>query len=242
MADSTTALYGPVTNKDTTLDTAHVNQWFSNMPVGNSPDYVVHFNDFLLAKDYAATDWVVTTTEAGTGDATEALAADEACGALVLTNDDADNDLDALQATEENYRLTSGKKLWFETRVKVSDADEEDLFIGLAITDTTVLDATDKVGFRIEDGSASILCETTKNSATTQTDSQVDAADATYVKLGFYWDGSSKTRFYVNRELVATHTTNNPDDENLCLTVHHQNGAAAAKVCTIDYFYVCQER
>ena len=45
---------------------------------------------------YTAADWVITTTEAGSGAATEALAAGDG-GLLVITNDDADNDADFLQ-------------------------------------------------------------------------------------------------------------------------------------------------
>ena len=42
---------------------------------------------------YNATDFTITTTEAGSGSATEALA-DEDGGVLVITNDDADTDRD----------------------------------------------------------------------------------------------------------------------------------------------------
>lgn len=217
-------------------------EWFSKLPVASGPDYAVYFNDFLVAQDYAATDWIVTTTEAGAGDATEAIAADERSGALLLTNDAADNDLDALQSAEEFTSLTVGKRLWFETKLKISDATQSDLFVGLAITDTTVLDTSDRVGFQKDDGDANIDVLTEKNGTETNTDSGVDIVADTYVTLGFYWDGVNKVKFFVNRSLVASHTTNVPDDENLALTIHIQNGEAVAKTCTVDYFYVCQER
>ncbi len=230
---------GPVLNR--VLENGS-REWFSNLPVSSGPDYVVYFNDFLVAQDYAAADWVITTTEAGAGSATEALAADELNGALLLTNDAADDDLDSLQLTEENYKLTSGKRLWYETKCKVSDADQCDLFMGLSITDTTPLDSSDRVGFRITDGSASIVCKNAKDSTETSTASGSSASDDTYVTLGFYWDGVSKIKYFVNRALAATHTTNVPDDENLCVTMHIQNGEAVAKTLTVDYLYVCQER
>lgn len=218
-------------------------EWFSKLPIGQEPDYISYFNDFLVAQDYAAGDWVITTTEGGAGDATEALAADEIGGALLITNDDADNDSDELQHTEEVWKLASGKRVWFETRVKVSDATQSDLFVGLSITDTTVIDGvTDSVGFRKDDGDANIDVVSEKDSTETLTDSGVDLADNTYVKLGFYWDGQDSVEFFVNRAKVATHTTNNPDDENLCVTLALQNGEAAAKTMTVDYIYVCQER
>lgn len=230
---------GPFTN--TTLSRG-TREWYSGLPQASDPDWSTYFNDFLVAQDYDATDWAINTTEAGSGNASEAIAADERCGALLLTNDDANDDLDALQSAEEFVSLTAGKPVWFETRLKVSDADQMDLLVGLAITDSTVLDASDRVGFRLTDESASLACFTTKDSTTTTTSAVATLADATYVVLGFHYDGAGKVKFFVNRALVATHTTNIPDDENLALTIHIQNGEAAAKTCTVDYFFVTQKR
>lgn len=229
---------GPVKN---TILSRGLREWFSDLPLTPGPDYSVYFNDFLVAADYAATDWVVTTTEAGSGSATEALAADERCGALLLTNDNADNDLDALQSAEEFVSCPAGKQVWFETKMKISDATESDFFVGLSITDTTALASTDQVGFLKADGSTAVAAVSVKNSTATTT-SGVHTMTTGYVTLGFHWDGVSKTKFYVNRSLVASHTANNPDDEDLAITIHIQNGEAVAKTCTIDYFYVCQER
>jgi hypothetical protein len=217
-------------------------QFFNDAPIGLELDVCEYFNDFLVAQDYAAGDWVVTTTEAGGGDATEAIAADEDCGALVLTNDGNDNDSDQLQSAEEFMRLTAGKQTWFEARVKVSDADDVDMFVGLGITDTTPLDTSDRVGFQILEGDASIKCITEKNTTETNTDSGSDAADATYVKLGFHYDGSAAVRFFINRSLCATHTTNIPDDEQLAITLLIVNGAVGNDTLTIDYIYCAQER
>jgi len=230
---------GPIKNK---VKRDGERAWYGDLPVGEEPDLCVLFNDFLLAQDYDANDWVITTTEAGAGNASEALAADEACGALVITNDDANDDVDSLQMTEENWRLASGKQMWMNMRIKVADADEADMFIGLAITDTTPRDATDKIGFLLADGSAALSCVSTKDSSSTTTSSIVTLADATYVKLALHWDGASKVEWFVNGAKVATHSSNIPNDENLCVTLNIQNGAAAANSLTVDYIYVAQER
>jgi len=231
---------GPQKNREVGDENAR--SWFSNLPVQPGPDYAIYFNDFLNTADYAAGDWTITTTEAGSGNATEAIASDERHGALLITNDDADNDLDSLQLNEETFKLEAGEKLWYETRVKINDVDQVDVFLGLCITDTTPLDTSDRVGFGITDGNASINCISEKNTTETSTDSGSDAADAAYVTLGFYWDGISKVRYYVDRSLKASHTTNVPDDENLAVTMHFQNGEAAAQTLTVDYIYVCAER
>jgi hypothetical protein len=239
-----TRFKGPVKNKDMADvgSNTDARRWFSNLPIGQDPDYITYMNDFLVEQDYAAADWVITTTEAGAGNATEALAGDELNGALLITNDDADNDLDSLQHTQEVWKMASGKRLWFKTRVKINDADQVDEFIGLCVTDTTPLVATDRAGFGIADGDASINVLSEKDSTETSTDSGVDAADATYVELAMYWDGISKLMYFIDGNLVATHTTNVPNDENLCITFHHQNGEAAAQTLHIDYVYVCMER
>lgn len=230
---------GPLLNAQKTNG---AREWYSKKPMDNDPDYPSYWNDFLTAQDYAASDWVVTTTEAGAGAATEALAADEKFGALLITNDDADNDLDSLQHTEETWTMEIGKRTWFETKLKVDDADLVDFFVGFGITDTAPLDTSDRAGFQIDTTNASILCKSEKNGTETSTDSGQDAADDTYVQLGMYWDGISKLEYYVNRSKVATHTTDIPDDENMTLTIHLQNGSAVARSCTIDYFYITQER
>lgn len=232
-------LHGPIKNK---VKKGGVRQWMSDLPIESNPDLCVYMNDFLATQDYAAADWTINTTEAGSGSATEAIAADEKYGALVITNDDANDDVDSLQMNEENWKLESGKQVWMEMRLKVLDVANADLFVGLAITDTTPRDASDKVGFLLADESAALSCLNTKDTTSTTTASIATLVADTYVKLGFHWDGKSKIEYFVNRALVATHSTNVPDDENLAVTLNIQNGAAAANVLTVDYIYVAQER
>lgn len=232
-----THFLGPVLGRETQ---SAERGWFSKLPIGFDPNYSIYFNDFIVAQDYAATDWVVTTTEVA-GTASEAIAADEKNGALLLTNGTADNDLDALQSLEEFAAMPVGKRLWFSSRMKISDATLSDFFIGLSVTDTTALASADQIGFLKAAASTSVAAVSVKNSTTTST-AGVHTADTNYATYSFYWDGISRAYFYIDGRLVATHASNNPDDENMALTVHIQNGEAAAKTMTIDYFYVCQER
>ena len=219
-------------------------EWFEGFPITSSPDYVVYFNDFTVAQDFAAADWVITTTEAGGGDASEALAGNEINGALLITNDANDNDLDSLQHTEDTWKLEVGKQLWYETRCKVSDGDTCDLLMGLAITDSTPLDTADRIGFEVlgdtSAGNIKVLAE--KNSLETNSDTQKDLADNTYVRLGFHFDGANTVTYYVDRIKTNTITTNIPDDVNLTITMHYQNADAIADTLTVDYLYVAKER
>jgi len=199
----------------------------------------VYFEDFDY---YNASDWTITTTEAGAGSATEALG-DEDGGTLVITNDDADNDADFFNKVGESFLFASGKKLWFEARFKVSDATQSDFVMGLQITDTTPLDVTDGVFFTKADGSTAASLVVEKNNTATTTASVATIADDTYVRLSYFYDGDANIYYYVDGVLQGSSvTTNLPDDEALTISFGIQNGEAAAKVMTIDYIVAAKER
>jgi len=147
------------------------------------------------------------------------------------------------QKKGESYRFASGKKLFFEARLKVSDATQSDLVVGLQITDTTPLDVTDGVFFIKADGSTSVSLLVEKNNTATTTSSVATMANDTFINLGFYYDGVSQIQYFVNGVLGgASVTTNLPDDEDLTVTFAIQNGEAVAKTMTVDYIFVAKER
>lgn len=211
----------------------------------------VFFDDFVR---FVAADWTITTTEAGAGSATEALG-DVAGGVLVVTNDSADNDNDFFNKVGESFLLASGKQTIFKARFKLSDATECDWVMGLQVTDTTPLAAggdgvTDGVFFQKDDGTTNIDLYCQKDTTTGQTSKAActtAAADDTFMSLGFVYDGKSTIRIYKDDsqvaalDLTATPTTYLPDTE-LTISFGVQNGAAAAKVMTIDYIFAAQER
>ena len=195
-----------------------------------------YFEDFDY---YTAGDWTVTETDAG---ATQALT-DGDGGLLLITNTAADNDLVSLQKKGESFRFESGKALFFEARFKVSDATQSDVVIGLQITDTTPLDVTDGVFFIKADGAATVNFLVEKNNTATTASSIATMANDTYIRLGFYYDGSSAVQYFVNGTYTGSSvTTNLPDDEDMTITIAIQNGEAAAKTMTVDYVYVAKER
>jgi hypothetical protein len=187
---------------------------------------------------YTAANWTVTETQAG---ATQALT-DGDGGLLLLTNSAADDDLVALQKVGESYRFAAGKKLWFEARLKVSDATQSDLTVGLQITDTSPLDVTDGVFFIKADGSTSVTLRVEKNN-TASTATVGTMANDTFITLAFYYDGVSQVVYAVNGVVGgAVAVTNLPDDEDLTVSFAVQNGEAAAKTMTVDYIFVAKER
>lgn len=208
-------------------------------------DFSTLFTDF---HDYAAADWVITTTEAGAGSATEAVG-NLAGGVLVVTNDAADDDNDFFQwaggkgAVAETFKFVSGKKLQFAFRGKLSDATQSDFFAGLYITDTDPVGGlTDGIYFRKLDGSTTLYLVAEKDSVET-TLAVATLADDTYVMLEFYYDGGDRISAFVDGSRVGSiAVTTAPDDEELALSFGIQNGAAAAKVLSVDYIGASQER
>jgi hypothetical protein len=209
---------------------------FAELGQPAATNFHTYFEDFDY---YTAGDWTVTETDAG---ATQALT-DGDGGLLLITNTAADNDLVSLQKKGESFRFASGKALFFEARFKVSDATQSDVVIGLQITDTTPLDVSDGVFFIKADGAATVNFLVEKNNTATTASSIATMADDTYIRLGFYYDGSSAVQYFVNGTYTGSSvTTNLPDDEDMTITIAIQNGEAVAKTMTVDYVYVAKER
>lgn len=209
---------------------------FAELGQPAATNFHTYFEDFDY---YTAGDWTVTETDAG---ATQALT-DGDGGLLLITNTAADNDLVSLQKKGESFRFESGKALFFEARFKVSDATQSDVVIGLQITDTTPLDVTDGVFFIKADGAATVNFLVEKNNTATTASSIATMANDTYIRLGFYYDGSSAVQYFVNGTYTGSSvTTNLPDDEDMTVTIAIQNGEAVAKTMTVDYVYVAKER
>jgi hypothetical protein len=212
------------------------NSPFADLAMPAPTKFHTYYEDFDY---YVAANWTVTETQAG---ATQALT-DGDGGLLLITNTAADNDLVALQKVGESYRFASGKELFFEARLKVSDATESDVVIGLQITDATPLDVSDGVFFIKADGSTSVSLLVEKNGTATTTSSVATMANDTFISLGFYYDGASSIQYFVDGVVKGTSvTTNLPDDEDMTVSIALQNGEAVAKTMTVDYVFVAKER
>lgn len=201
--------------------------------------YHTFFNDF---DTYLASDWVITTVEAGGGAASEALT-DGDGGLLLITNDAADNDSDFFQTVKEGFKLDSGKKAFFKARFKISDATQSDMVMGLQITDTTPLSASDGVWFQKDDGDTHLDFYVAKNSTVTDKTDIAELADDTFVELAFYYNGVDAIDYFVDGvKLGSAAVTNIPDDQALTVSFGIQNGEAVAKTMTLDYVFVAKER
>ena len=210
------------------------------MPISINPDYYCIEDDFVYELD---TGWVVVKDSG----ATVAIVADTIGGELAITSTaTTDNDGGSVQGNEI-FAVATGKDMFFQTRIKNSDVDQSDICVGFTLNFATnpenMLTATDRIVFQVDDGDASILCKTEKDGTETSTDSGIDMADDTYVKLGISCSGTGTVEFFVNDKLVATHSTNIPDDENLAIAAMSLSGSASGtRVTTIDYLMGARTR
>ena len=213
---------------------------FGKVKAPDPTKYHMYHNDF---DTYLASDWTITTTEGGSGNASEALG-DGDGGLLVITNDDADNDNDFLQLVKEGFKYEAGKQLAFKARFKTSDADASDVVMGLQLTDTTPLNVTDGIFFLLTDGSTTLQFIVEKDGTQSTLDLSTAMADDTFMSVGFvYTPADQKFHVYQNNVEVGTVVnTNAPDDEELTVSFGIQNGAAASKVLTVDYVTAMKER
>lgn len=194
-------------------------------------------------------DWEITVTEAGAGDA--AISIEDADGGILkILNDGADNDAVFVQKKGESFLMEANKKAIFKTRFKLSDATDSDFVIGLQVTDTTPLDATDGIYFIKADDAATLSVVCRKNASTGSTSATVGTLTSdTFVSVAWYWDGVSSVKYFLNDVHVGTLTgvyasgasVYLPDTE-LTISFGVVNGAAAAKSAHIDYIFVAKER
>ena len=217
--------------------------WWTNQPVGNNTDYVTYMDDFTGIALDTTNDWTVVKDSG----ATVAIGADTLNGVVVITSAaTTDDDGGSIQGNEI-FKVQTDKSIWFETKLKCNDADQTDICVGLTVNFATnpeaMLTAADRIVFQVDDGNASILCKTEKNGTETSTDSGIDLADDTYVTLGFWANSTGEVQFFVNRNLVATHTTNIVDDEELTVAAMSLSGSATGtRATTIDYLFCAADR
>lgn len=195
---------------------------------------------------YVAAEWTITETGSGT----RAVGNIDG-GVLVITNGATDNNCNNLQwsgatnaATVETWKWEASKSMWFKARLKISDATESDLVIGLQITDTDPYDVSDGLFFIKPDGSTTLTFRAEKND-TASTVTTATLSNDTYFTCGFFWNAEiGALTVYYNDGAVGTltSTSNFPDDEELTISFGIQNGTDAAAVLSLDYICVSKDR
>ena len=214
-----------------------------NMPISINPDFFEISDDFVGIVLNATNTWTVVKDSG----ASVAIIADTTGGEVTLLSAaTTDNDGASIQGNEI-FTVAADKDIFFETRIKCSDADQTDICVGLTVNFATnpeaMLTAADRIVFQVDDGNASINCITEKSGTATTTDSGIDMVDATYIVLGFSVNSANSVQFFINGALVATHTTNIVDDENLTVAAMSLSGnATGTRATDLDYIIAAQTR
>lgn len=208
---------------------------------GFGKDVLTFFEDFALVQPSsdALAGWTTTLVEAGGGEST-VTRQDGSGGQLLITTDANEDDGVELQVINEPFKLASGNQVYFGIRFQADEATQIDILTGLCITDTTLLGGmTDGIYMEKLDGGTGISCTTEKNSTETQTDNCAVFAASTWTIWEWFFDGTS-VYFYIDGVLVATHTTNICNDEELTVSFQVLAGSANVRTATIDWVRAIQ--
>ena len=163
-----------------------------NLNIARWNDQFIQFDDY----DHGAVDETLRWTIVKDSGAAVAIAADARSGEINLTSaNTTDNDGASIQGKQEYFSLpsTEGNKLYYETRIKMSDVDQMDVLVGLTETFATnpenALASSNIIGFLLTDGSAVIHGVTEASDSQTLvtfTDTTLSTLENdTFVTLGF---------------------------------------------------------
>ena len=216
--------------------------WGTDLTTAVDTDVVTYMDDFTAVALDSTNDWTVVKDSG----ASAGIGADIVNGVLELTSAaTTDNDGASVQGNEI-FKAQADKSLWFETKIKCNDADQTDICVGLTVNFATnpenMLTAADRICFQIDDGNASILCKTESGGTETSTDSGVDMVNDANVTLSFKVTGTGLVQFYVNRNLVAQHTTNIPTTELAVAAMSLSGDNLGTRRTRIDYLFAAATR
>jgi hypothetical protein len=245
----TTRFSGPVMYSGHGSDSSYLGSWFGNLPMQVNPDYIFKHDDFTGIDIDDTDDWTKSVLNSGT----LTLLADHVGGWAKSTGDGStDNSGGAIQGNEI-FLAEASKNIYFETRVAVADADDMDMFVGLAENGTFAtgvpFTASNQIGFLLVEGAADIYANCDSGGTETKTDTGVDFADGaessaniTNVRtLGFVIKGTGQVAFYVDRALVTTTTANIPTSA-LTPWFCAISGTTTADAAWCDYINVAAQR
>ncbi len=228
----------PVNNALVYYDADYPHRWYEAFGEG----VVKHLQDFAtLASDDTtgdATEWELTIVE-GAGSTTHVIT-DRAGGALLISTGTNENDGLSMQlgaAAGENVKLDGAYPLYVGVRLALGDADQSDLLVGVAVTDTALLGGVaDAMYFRSVDESA-LVYFVAENTSVEDVVSVGTLADGVYVTLEFLFDGEDAIAYFNGQEAgrINKSSPNFPDDQELRLSLEFLTGEGGANTCTVEW-------
>jgi len=211
-------------------------------------------DDFFLAhaaSGLVGANWIVTL--GGAGSPTAVLVNTIPGGCVKVLAGTTDDNIARLFAPNHMFTLdaASARKVWFETRLKVTDASDNGFFAGLASTGDEAVDTAfvgggldTAMGWQVIDGQASVKLSSiaAKDDTETVTASSTDLGDDTFVTLSIYFDGST-AHYYINGTLSHSSASNLPlDGEAMFPHLEFVQQTNDNDVMHVDYVRYCMER
>lgn len=213
---------------------------FSSVPFPTQglANWYEYFNDFMT---YLAGEWTITNANGGT-----LALADAAGGVLRITNGATAAWLVSAQKVGEAFLPVIGKRFAARIKVRTPDVTNGAILAGLAVTDTTPLDATDGIYIIKDDAAATVNLIVRKN-ATTGSESLAlgSMVNDTYFQVDLFYDGGDRLYAAVNGVMIGylPYTTDYVPDTEITPTMFRSNGAAgSSEVLDVDTLWFAQER
>jgi len=162
-----------------------------------------------------------------------------------------DNDESYCITTGESWKLVSGDPLWFEARIKLTEANTDDANWIVGLTENpganSLLDNGggpaanyDGIVFFKVDGTMKIQFETSKAAAQTTNATLATFTSGTAYRLGFYYDGGTTVTPYVDGVAGTAHslTLSGLGEMNAFFGV--KAGGANEEAIEVDYIKIVQ--
>ncbi len=190
-------------------------------------------------------DWLVTDDI----DAAVTISDDEPGGVLRIATASNAGDFASCQLNGEGFKVTAGKDIYCEMRLKFDDGNDTRWFFGLATTDVTgttlgpILDGVvESIGFRQTTATGTdIFALVEDGSAETTVDTGVNVVDDTFLVLAFHVLGTGRVIYWIDGKEVASFTTNIPSGDAITPSMEVQ-GPTATSIVEVDYFLCMQTR
>jgi hypothetical protein len=208
--------------------------------------------------------WLVSINDEDDDDGASLIIADDAVGGILTVTNNVDAlDRTILQVNGEAFGVKAGKNIYYQTRLKVDDADDVKWGCGLATSATTasmVSNAstlyqsfkTSGIGFfqYDADGNYEVFTASGNIGFDSTTVTGIDTGNAmvddTFVTLAFEVEGNKEVRFYINGVNAGRISTNLPPAGTYGLSpfffIANDGSNDGSAVMSIDYVYVSQER
>lgn len=215
---------------------------FSSLKTLDPTRYHIFFDDF----DHygGSTEWTETIDSIGSAALTEVSSGEGDGGVLELVSGTIFGEVVGLNKIGESFRFEKGKRLFFKSRFKVSDAVQTEIIVGLQVTDSSARDVSDGVFFITDDEQVNVRLVIEKNNTQTVLPNVVDLVDNTYVTLSYYWNGIDAIWAGLGdtptQKIEVGDTL--PDDIDLTVSLHLKNGIAASRTMWVDYVFIAKER